>query len=97
MEQAYISEKQLAAYWNITPKTLQRWRNEGRGPRYAKIGKCIRYLPSDAAIFEVFVATSAHRQATSSAEPPTVLTEEDLTPAQLDTLLRIRRFLHTKA
>src|SRR5262245_56506687 len=27
----------------VKPETLCRWRLEGRGPRYAKTGKCIRY------------------------------------------------------
>lgn len=43
MDPAYMSERQLAAYWSISARTLQRWRLEGRGPDYVKLGKCVRY------------------------------------------------------
>jgi transposase-like protein len=29
-----LNENELAQRWGISPKTLQRWRSEGRGPRY---------------------------------------------------------------
>ena len=34
-----LSEADLASRWGMSPKTLQRWRMEGRGPHYLKLGK----------------------------------------------------------
>lgn len=38
-----LSEIELANRWGISPKTLQRWRSEQRGPAYIKLSKCVRY------------------------------------------------------
>jgi predicted site-specific integrase-resolvase len=42
-----LNENELAQRWGVSPKTLQRWRNEGRGPRYLKLSKRVSY-PVDA-------------------------------------------------
>lgn len=44
-----LNEQQLAQRWGVSPKTLQRWRNQGRGPRYLKLSKRVGY-PLDAVI-----------------------------------------------
>ena len=36
MEKLVLSENELAQRWGMSPKTLQRWRSEGRGPRFLK-------------------------------------------------------------
>lgn len=41
------SDKQLAAYFGMSDETLRHWRYEGRGPRYLKVGKRVRYRVSD--------------------------------------------------
>lgn len=38
-----LNENELAQRWGISPKTLQRWRSEGRGPRYLKLSKRVSY------------------------------------------------------
>lgn len=38
-----LNENELAQRWGISPKTLQRWRTEGRGPRYLKLSKRVSY------------------------------------------------------
>jgi hypothetical protein len=38
-----LNELELAARWDMSPKTLQRWRSTHRGPEYLKLGKKIRY------------------------------------------------------
>ncbi len=38
-----LNENELAQRWGVSPKTLQRWRSEGRGPRYLKLSKRVRY------------------------------------------------------
>jgi len=52
MENCYMNEIELAAYWGISARALQRWRIEGRGPDYVKLGKCVRYPLRAAAAFE---------------------------------------------
>ena len=42
-ERHVLSETELAHRWGISPKTLQRWRSEGRGPQYLKLSKRVTY------------------------------------------------------
>lgn len=42
-ERHVLSENELANRWGISPKTLQRWRTEGCGPRYMKLSKRVTY------------------------------------------------------
>jgi predicted DNA-binding transcriptional regulator AlpA len=42
-ERRVLNENELAQRWGLSPKTLQRWRNEGRGPRYLKLSKRVSY------------------------------------------------------
>ncbi len=42
-ERRFISELELANRWNLSPKTLQRWRGIGRGPLFAKFSKKVGY------------------------------------------------------
>ncbi len=47
IERRVLSETELAHRWGVSPKTLQRWRTEGRGPKYLKLSKRVTY-PLDA-------------------------------------------------
>ena len=38
-----LNENELAQRWGLSPKTLQRWRSEGRGPRYLKLSKRVSF------------------------------------------------------
>lgn len=42
-----LNEGQLARLWNISIRTLQKWRTTGDGPRFVKVGSLVRYRPSD--------------------------------------------------
>ena len=53
MEKMVLDEHDLSARWGVNVKTLKRWRNEGRGPRYIKIGRSVTYLPKDIEHFEI--------------------------------------------
>ena len=57
-----LNENELAQRWGISPKTLQRWRTEGRGPRYLKLSKRVGY-PIDSIIeferWSLYQSTSA--------------------------------------
>ena len=37
------TEKEAAAYLNVSPRTLQAWRLRGGGPAYVKLGNAVRY------------------------------------------------------
>lgn len=47
-----FTETELALRWNISPKTLQRWRYEGVGPPYIKLSKAVRYPVDDIVAYE---------------------------------------------
>ena len=39
-----IDEKAAAAYLGLEPRTLQNWRQNGRGPEFVRISsRCVRY------------------------------------------------------
>ncbi|MBQ7949697.1 MAG: helix-turn-helix domain-containing protein [Alphaproteobacteria bacterium] len=46
----FLTESELASYWDVSVKTLQRWRTQGTGPIYTKLGGKTKY--SKRAIFE---------------------------------------------
>ena len=48
----HLNQTQLAARWNISPRTLERWRWIGEGPRYLKLGGRVAYRLSDIEAYE---------------------------------------------
>jgi hypothetical protein len=52
MQKMMMNENELATRWNISPKTLQRWRSEGRGPRFMKMSKRVVYPIDEVFDFE---------------------------------------------
>jgi predicted DNA-binding transcriptional regulator AlpA len=44
---ALLDERRLAERLGVSCSTLQSWRYTGRGPRYIKIGRLIRYQLSE--------------------------------------------------
>jgi predicted site-specific integrase-resolvase len=49
---AHLNEHTLAKRWSISPRTLQRWRQEGKGPAYLKLGGRIAYRLVDVEAWE---------------------------------------------
>lgn len=47
-----LDETQLSARWNLSPKTLQRWRSEGIGPPAWHLNRSVRYLLMEVEAFE---------------------------------------------
>lgn len=39
--------RELADYLGLAYSTVEFWRNKGRGPRYFRVGKYVRYRKSD--------------------------------------------------
>ncbi len=52
MTKLNLTETELAQRWGISPKTLQRWRSENRGPSYLKLSKRVTYPVEDILAFE---------------------------------------------
>jgi site-specific DNA-adenine methylase len=48
----FFTEEQLAARWNITKRTLQKWRATGLGPHHTKLGRKILYSSTAVEIYE---------------------------------------------
>ena len=48
-----LSEAQLAEHWQVSTRTLQRWRAAKTGPAWVRIGKKVVYRRSDIRAFEV--------------------------------------------
>lgn len=44
---AVLREERAAELLGLSPRTLQRFRVQGRGPRYIKLGKKVGYLERD--------------------------------------------------
>jgi hypothetical protein len=49
--EAYIDDKTLASTGIATLATIRRWRLEGKGPRYIKVGRLVKYRISDVRAF----------------------------------------------
>jgi excisionase family DNA binding protein len=51
-----LTERQVAEQLGLSVATLRAWRHRGKGPRYLRLGRSVRYLPSDV---DNFVRASA--------------------------------------
>ena len=52
MSVRHLHQADLARRWNISPRTLERWRWLGQGPRFLKIGGRVDYRLEDIEAFE---------------------------------------------
>lgn len=48
----HLNQVELASRWNISPRTLERWRWIGDGPAYLKIGGRVVYRLEDVERYE---------------------------------------------
>ena len=53
----HLDQKGLADRWLVSPRTLEQWRWQGKGPRYLKIGGRVVYRQQD---IEEFEAANLH-------------------------------------
>ena len=60
MTTRHLNQTELAVRWTISPRTLERWRFTGEGPKYIKIGGRVAYRLEDIEAYE----TEQSRQAT---------------------------------
>ena len=48
----HLNQVELSRRWSISPRTLERWRWIGEGPRFLKIGGRVVYRLSDIETYE---------------------------------------------
>ena len=42
-----LTEREVAEQLGLSVATLRAWRHRGKGPRFLRLGRSVRYLPSD--------------------------------------------------
>lgn len=52
MQQRHLNQIELSRRWNISHRTLERWRGTGEGPPYLKLGGRVLYRHEDIEAFE---------------------------------------------
>jgi len=46
---ALLSEEEAAPFVGTEPKTLANWRTMGKGPKFIRVGRKVKYHPDDVA------------------------------------------------
>lgn len=62
MQKIYYSPKELAELWGISENTLRKWRWEGKGPRFVKLGARVAYRKAD---IEHYSQSNLHESTTT--------------------------------
>ena len=62
-----LTPKQAAEYLQIKVQTLATWRNQGKGPKFCKVGRAVRYRPED---LEAYITSDFQHSSTSAATSP---------------------------
>jgi predicted site-specific integrase-resolvase len=52
MTEQFLNQARLATRWQISPRTLERWRWTGEGPAFVKIGGRVVYRIADIEAYE---------------------------------------------
>ncbi len=52
MDKPFLTPEALAERWNLPLTTLSQWRWTGRGPKFQKIGRQVKYRIRDIELFE---------------------------------------------
>jgi hypothetical protein len=71
----HLDQKALADRWLVSPRTLEQWRWQGKGPKFLKLGGRVVYREEDVTAFE---AVNLHA---NTVGPIWELPEEDRSDA----------------
>jgi predicted site-specific integrase-resolvase len=52
MQVKHLNQKEVAQRWSVSPRTLERWRWIGQGPRFLKVGRRVVYRIEDIEAYE---------------------------------------------
>ncbi len=47
-----LSTKQISELFGVSVVTLEQWRLQGKGPKFIKVGRCVRYRMADILAFQ---------------------------------------------
>ena len=61
-----LTEREVAELLGLSVATLRAWRHRGKGPRFLRLGRSVRYLPSDLA--ELVRASAVDTTSVSSSD-----------------------------
>jgi excisionase family DNA binding protein len=70
---AALTERQVAEQLGLSVATLRAWRHRGKGPRFLRLGRSVRYLPAD--VDEFVRASAVDPQSDSSSDDDSELGE----------------------
>jgi excisionase family DNA binding protein len=62
MDDPKLTTREAAEYLGLAANTLEIWRLKGRGPRFLKLGRPVRYAKSD---LDEWVSQCRHRSTSS--------------------------------
>ena len=68
-----LTERQVAEQLGLSVATLRAWRHRGKGPRFLRRGRSVRYLPSD--VDEFVRASAVDTRSDSSSDDDSELGE----------------------
>ncbi|MCO6052365.1 helix-turn-helix domain-containing protein [Mesorhizobium sp. RP14(2022)] len=75
--QEHLSQRELAKRWRLSPRTLERWRFTGTGPRFLKLGgRCVYRLQEVEAFESAQLRDKAGRTETKADGQESVPTTE---------------------
>lgn len=63
MAETHLNQIELAERWRISPRTLERWRWSGDGPKFLKVGGRVVYRLADIEEYERIVSRSSTSEA----------------------------------
>jgi DNA-binding transcriptional MerR regulator len=52
MATRHLTQNELAARWNVSPRTIERWRSIGEGPKFVRISNRVMFRIEDIEAFE---------------------------------------------
>ena len=65
----HLTQGQLADRWKISPRTFERWRWVGEGPRFLKLGGRVVYSVEDVEVYEAEQLRDSTTGSSTSATP----------------------------
>ena len=68
-----LTEREVGELLGLSVATLRAWRHRGKGPRFLRLGRSVRYLPADVADF--VRASAVDTKAVSSSDDDSELGE----------------------
>lgn len=74
MQDEFLKQKDVARRWGISPRTLERWRVIGHGPRFMKVGAHVLYRLCDVKTYEIKrIRTKTRSNDSALVEEPAIV------------------------